>query len=105
MTSYTPKDVAFVISGPYEIAMLSNFAGSGEYVVNSLEEAVLRFAPKVDPTTTTTTTTEAPVEVIAEPEEEVVAVNGVDEVEVPVEEEVKPKKEKAAKKKATEEKE
>lgn len=105
MTSYTPKDVAFVISGPYEIAMLSNFAGSGEYVVSSLEEAVLRFAPKVDPTTTTTTTTEAPVEVIAEPEEEVVAVNEVDEVEVPVEEEVKPKKERAAKKKATEEKE
>jgi hypothetical protein len=105
MTSYTPKDVAFVISGPYEIAMLSNFAGSGEYVVNSLEEAVLRFAPKVDPTTTTTTTTEAPVEVIAAEPEEVVAVNGVDEVEVPVKEEVKPKKEKAAKKKATEEKE
>lgn len=105
MTSYTPKDVAFVISGPYEIAMLSNFAGSGEYVVNSLEEAVLRFAPKVDPTTTTTTTTEAPVEVIAEPEEEVVAVNEVDEVEVPVEEEIKPKKERAAKKKAIGEKE
>lgn len=83
MSSYKKTEVAFIISGPYEIAMLSNFAGSGEYVVSSLEEAVARFAPKADPTTTaapqkvettttpkpevpttttTTTTTEEPVE-------------------------------------------
>ncbi len=55
MSSYRPTEVAFVISGPFEISMLSNFAGSGEYVVSSLEEAVARFAPKADPTTTTTT--------------------------------------------------
>ena len=68
MTSYSPKEVAFVISGPYEIAMLSNFAGSGEYVVSSLEEAVARFAPKVDPTTT-----EAPIPApVVEKKEEVV---------------------------------
>lgn len=66
MSSYKKTEVAFIISGPYEIAMLSNFAGSGEYVVSSLEEAVARFAPKVDPTTTaapasvTTTTTPEP---------------------------------------------
>ena len=54
MSSYKPSDIAFVISGPFEISMLSNFAGSGAYVVSSLEEAVARFAPKVDPTTTTT---------------------------------------------------
>ncbi len=52
MSSYKKTEVAFIISGPYEIAMLSNFAGSGEYVVSSLEEAVARFAPKADPTTT-----------------------------------------------------
>ena len=69
MSSYKKTDVAFIISGPYEIAMLSNFAGSGEYVVSSLEEAVARFAPKADPTTTAapvmvdTTTTPKPVEV------------------------------------------
>ena len=83
MSSYKKTEVAFIISGPYEIAMLSNFAGSGEYVVSSLEEAVARFAPKTDPittaapvmvdttttpkpevptTTTTTTTTGEPVE-------------------------------------------
>ena len=76
MTSYRPTEIAFVVSGPFEISMLSNFAGSGEYVVSSLEEAVARFAPKADPTTTAapstttsepttteapTTTTEAPV--------------------------------------------
>lgn len=66
MSSYKKTEVAFIISGPYEIAMLSNFAGSGEYVVSSLEEAVARFAPKADPTTTaapapvTTTTTPEP---------------------------------------------
>ena len=65
MSSYKKTDVAFIISGPYEIAMLSNFAGSGEYVVSSLEEAIARFAPKEDPTTTAapvvdTTPTPAP---------------------------------------------
>ena len=54
MTTYKPSDVAFIISGPYEISMLSNFAGSVDYVVNNIEEAVARFAPKEDPTTTTT---------------------------------------------------
>jgi hypothetical protein len=68
MTSYRPTEIAFVVSGPFEISMLSNFAGSGEYVVSSLEEAVARFAPKADPTSTVAptttsapTTTEAPV--------------------------------------------
>ena len=66
MSSYKKTEVAFIISGPYEIAMLSNFAGSGEYVVSSLEEAVARFAPKTDPITTAapkmveTTTTPSP---------------------------------------------
>lgn len=94
MTSYTPKDVAFVVSGPYEIAMLSNFAGSGDYVVSSLEEAVLRFAPKVDPTTTTTTEAPAP-EPIEEKKEEVepkVALEAIEGVEEVHNEEVKPKK-------------
>lgn len=70
MTSYSTKEVAFVISGPYEIAMLSNFAGSGDYVVSSLEEAVARFAPKADPTTTEApipAPVEEKVEVIVEP--------------------------------------
>ena len=81
MTSYRSSEIAFIVSGPYEIAMLSNFVGSGDFVVQSLEEAIARFAPKEDPTTTTapivieektttpepkkdevtTTTTEAPV--------------------------------------------
>lgn len=93
MTSYTPKDVAFVVSGPYEIAMLSNFAGSGDYVVSSLEEAVLRFAPKADPTTTTTTEAPAPVEEkveeVVEPKVALEAIEGVEEVR---DEEAKPKK-------------
>jgi hypothetical protein len=110
MTSYSPKEVAFVISGPFEIAMLSNFAGSGDYVVSSLEEAVARFAPKVDPTTTTTTTeaprltpvtheeevvkpTSAPKvveKVVEKPKEEIVTTS----TEAPVKEEIKkvPKK-------------
>lgn len=82
MTSYRSSEIAFIVSGPYEIAMLSNFVGSGDFVVQSLEQAIAKFAPKVDPTTTTaapivieektttpepkkeeevTTTTEAPV--------------------------------------------
>lgn len=66
MSTYKTSDIAFIVSGPYEIAMLSNFVGSGEYVVSSVEEAVARFAPKEDPTTTpvpatsTTTTTYSP---------------------------------------------
>ena len=76
MSSYKPSEVAFVISGPYEISMLSNFAGSGEYVVSSLEEAVARFAPKVDPTTTPAPVIEEVVEpepvMVVEPEAVVV---------------------------------
>lgn len=53
MTSYRSSEIAFIVSGPYEIAMLSNFVGSGDFVVQSLEEAIARFAPKEDPTTTT----------------------------------------------------
>ena len=66
MSTYTTSEIAFIVSGPYEIAMLSNFVGSGEYVVSSVEEAVARFAPKEDPTTTpvpatsTTSTTFSP---------------------------------------------
>ena len=66
MSTYTTSEIAFIVSGPYEIAMLSNFVGSGEYVVSSVEEAVARFAPKEDPTTTpvpatsTTSTTYSP---------------------------------------------
>lgn len=67
MSTYKTSEIAFVVSGPYEIAMLSNFVGSGEYVVSSVEEAVARFAPKGDPTTTpvpatstTSTTTYSP---------------------------------------------
>lgn len=71
MTSYRPTQIAFIVSGPYEIVMLSNFAGSGEYVVYSIEEAVARFAPKADPTTTTTTTTAAPEPEPVKVEEEV----------------------------------
>lgn len=87
MASYTPAEVAFVISGPYEISMLSNFAGSGAYVVSSVEEAVARFAPKEDPTTTKAPVIEevektAPVEVTEAPvvEEKPVEVEKTEEV-------------------------
>ena len=40
MTSYRSSEIAFIVSGPYEIAMLSNFVGSGDFVVQSLEQAI-----------------------------------------------------------------
>lgn len=101
MTSYRPTEVAFVVSGPYEISMLSNFAGSGEYVVSSLEEAVARFAPKADPTTTTTSTT------TEEPKPEPTPVPAVEEkkiVEPKIEEPKKKKPAPAVKKTETEDK-
>ena len=95
MASYTPAEVAFVISGPYEISMLSNFAGSGAYVVSSVEEAVARFAPKEDPTTTATP-------IVVEEEKVTPAPEPVEVTEVPViveekKEEEAPKKEEEAK--------
>lgn len=98
MSSYKKTDVAFIVSGPYEIAMLSNFAGSGEYVVSSLEEAVARFAPKEDPTTTSAPKVDEP----KVKEEEVVLDSKEEEVPAATEE---PKKEEVAPAPVLEEKE
>lgn len=99
MSSYKKTDVAFIVSGPYEIAMLSNFAGSGEYVVSSLEEAVARFAPKEDPTTTSAPKVDEP-----KVKEEEVVLDSKKEEEIPATTE-EPKKEEVAPAPVLEEKE
>ena len=111
MTSYRSSEIAFIVSGPYEIAMLSNFVGSGDFVVQSLEEAIARFAPKEDPTTTTTapvvieekTTTPEPKEVVTTTTTEapvIVEVTNENTTDAPVVEQPKKKVVSSATKKA-----
>lgn len=53
VSSYDYSELALIVSGPYEINMCSSVSGSVGFVVQSLEEAIERFAPKdVHPTPT-----------------------------------------------------
>lgn len=46
--SYDYKELALIVSGPYEINMCSQVSGCAGFVVQSLEEAIERFTPKED---------------------------------------------------------
>lgn len=46
VTSYDTDEIALIIAGPYEVSMCSRISGCNALVVNSLEEALLRFAPE-----------------------------------------------------------
>lgn len=45
VSSYDFSEIAFIISGPFELNMCANVSGATGFVVNSLEEAVERFCP------------------------------------------------------------
>lgn len=44
--SYDYEELALIVSGPYEINMCSQVSGCAGFVVQSLDEAIERFAPK-----------------------------------------------------------
>jgi hypothetical protein len=46
VTSYTTDELAIVVAGPYELSMTSSNPVAVNYVVQSLDEAIQRFAPK-----------------------------------------------------------
>ena len=46
VTSFTTDELAIVVAGPYELSMTSSNPVAVNYVVQSLEEAIQRFAPK-----------------------------------------------------------
>lgn len=46
VTSYDYSEIALIVSGPFEINMCSQVSCCAGFVVNSLEEAIERFAPK-----------------------------------------------------------
>ena len=39
----TPKDIAIIVSGPFEVNMCANVSASTPFIVNSLDEALRRF--------------------------------------------------------------
>lgn len=43
MSTYTDNEVALIVSGPQELAMVANIPGAVLYVVQSLEEAINKF--------------------------------------------------------------
>ena len=46
VTSFDYSDIAIIVSGPYEISMCAGVSGTVGFVVQSLEEAIERFAEK-----------------------------------------------------------
>ncbi len=46
VTSFTTDELAIIVAGPYELSMTSSNPVAVNYVVQSLEEAIQRFAPK-----------------------------------------------------------
>lgn len=49
VSSYDYKELALIVSGPFEINMCAGVSGSVGFVVQSLDEAIERFAPKECP--------------------------------------------------------
>ena len=49
VTSYTTDELAIVVAGPYELSITSSNPVAVNYVVQSLDEAIQRFAPKEEP--------------------------------------------------------
>lgn len=78
VTSYTTDELALVVSGPFEINQCAQIPTSASYVVQSLDEAIKRFAPKDEEKKEETVS-----EPVVEPEPE-----PVDEAEEEVKEEV-----------------
>ena len=102
-TAYTDKDVALIVGGPYEINMCAKAPAAAPLVVQSLDEAIERFTPKsevkkvveayaekkeevVEEPVIAPVVEEAPVETVAEKEEEIVPEVEAEE-EAPVTEE------------------
>lgn len=82
VSTFDYNELAVIVSGPFEITMCANVSGSSGFVVQSLEEAIERFAEKTP---------------------EVVVVEEVkEEVVVPVVEEVAEEKENACAEKVVE---
>jgi hypothetical protein len=48
VTSFDYSEIALVVSGPFEISMCSQISSCVGFVVNSLEEAIARFADKTE---------------------------------------------------------
>lgn len=48
VTSYGADELAIIVSGPYELSMTSSNPVAVNYVVQSLDEAIQRFAAPVD---------------------------------------------------------
>lgn len=46
VSSFDYSEIALIVSGPYEISMCAGVSGSVGFVVQSLEEAIERFAEK-----------------------------------------------------------
>ena len=100
VTSYTTDELALVVSGPFEINQCAQIPTSASYVVQSLDEAIKRFAPKDEEKKEETVS-----EPVVEPEPE--PVDEAEEVKEEVEsnpeaeeekEEEAPKKKKGSKK-------
>lgn len=49
VSSYDYNELALIVSGPFEINMCAGVSGSVGFVVQSLDEAIERFAPKECP--------------------------------------------------------
>lgn len=48
VTSYDYSELALIVSGPFEINLCASVTGSVGFVVQSLDEAIERFAPKTE---------------------------------------------------------
>lgn len=48
VTAYDTTEVAFIVAGPYELNMCYSLPTVPNYVVQSLEEAIERFTPKME---------------------------------------------------------
>lgn len=46
ISNFTSDEIAFIVNGPWELNLCANIPTCTNYVVQSLEEAIERFAPK-----------------------------------------------------------
>lgn len=87
VTSYDYSEIALIVSGPFEINMCSQVSCCAGFVVNSLEEAIERFAPKEETAKEEVVSKEeinpAKLEPVVEPE--VISMKEEDPVEKPQE--------------------
>ena len=108
VSSFDYSEIALIVSGPYEITMCAGVSGSVGFVVQSLEEAIERFAEKKPEETKSVELPKEDEPKVIEPEtnpllDPVEVKNGTEPVVVkedenPVTEEVEVKKAKKSKK-------